>query len=86
MEKRFAEDRQEFLNKLTELLRLTRNAGGDGNPLREIRLIEKPTGDYARPIFEDGNGENGYYDINITCDSNMGILKDVMNHFITKVW
>lgn len=86
MEKRFTEDRQEFLNKLTELLRLTRNAGGSNNPLKEIRLVNKPIGDYARPIFEDGTGEDGYYDVCIDCDSNMGILIDVMRNFVTKVW
>ena len=81
------EDKQEFLNKLCELLRMTRAAGTENqNPINEIRYIESEYREIARPIFEEGNGENGWYDINITGDSCIGILIDVVEHFVKEVW
>ena len=81
------EDRKAFCDELCKLLRMTRNAGRpDCNPLVELRFIETEIGEFVRPIFEDGTGENGYYDVNVTADSNMGILKDVCDRFIFKRW
>ena len=81
-------NKQEFLNKLTELLRMTSCAGHPlSNPLREIKLVTNKYGDeIARPIFEDGTGEDGYYDVNVSGDSNMGTLIDLVNKFINRMW
>ena len=85
------ENKQEILNVICEALRLTRNAGS-GNALKEIRYIEDEGGEYAVPIFENGNGEpdeycpHGYYGVNITGDSGTAIFKDITNQFINKVW
>ena len=40
----------------------------------------------VRPIFEDGCGENGYYDINISWDSGIAIVMDIVNQFVKKMW
>ena len=79
------ENKQEFLNKLCELLRMT-NAAGTGNPLKEIRYVKSEYGEVARPIFESGSGADGYYDINIAGDSCIAILSDVVKQFCKKVW
>lgn len=73
-----------------------------GNPLKEIRYIPdgveddatmssmvhngKTTSEIARPIFENGNGENGYYDVCITGSSGTSIFKDIVRQFVDKVW
>lgn len=73
-----------------------------GNALREIRYIPegvdddatlsskvhngKTTSEIARPIFENGNGENGYYDVCITGSSGTSIFKDIVRQFVDKVW
>ena len=81
------ENRKEFCNKLCELLQMTKCAGApESNPLKELRFIETEYGEIVRPVFEDGIGENGYYDVNVSGDSNMGILYDVFNHFIKGMW
>lgn len=80
--------KQEFLTSLCNTLRLTSAAGHpDGNPLVELRYIMKPNGDeVCRPIFEDGTGENGYYDVHISGDSNIAILYDVVKYFCRRMW
>lgn len=82
------ENKAEFCKSLCETLRLTSCAGSPlNNPLVELRYIELPNGrEIVRPIFADGNGENGYYDVNVSGDSNMGILFDVFNKFIRYMW
>ena len=81
----FKEDKEAFLEELCKLLQMTTNLGHpNGNPLRELRYIKDGGEEYARPIFEDGGGENGYYDINITGDACMGILNDVYKRFIVR--
>ena len=82
------ESKQEFLVSLCATLQLTSAAGHPkGNPLVELRYIKKPNGDeICRPIFEDGTGETGYYDVNISGDSNIAILYDVVTKFCKKVW
>ena len=79
------ENKQEFLIKLCELLRMT-NAASTGNPLKEIRYVKSEYGEVARPIFENGSGADGYYDINITGDSCIAILMDVVKQFVKRVW
>lgn len=82
----YREDKQAILDAICEALRLT-SAAGTGNPLVEIRYIQKPNGtELARPIFENGTGEDGYYDVNITCDSGIAIFKDIVKQFINVVW
>lgn len=81
------ENKKEFCNQLCKLLQMTSCAGSvENNPLKELRFIETEWGEVVRPIFADGNGEDGYYDVNVSGDSNMGILYDVFNRFIKKVW
>lgn len=82
------ENKAEFCNALCELLRMTNCAGSpQNNPLVELRYIEGEHGrETVRPIFADGNGSTGYYDVNVSGDSNMGILLDVMKHFVRRVW
>lgn len=82
------EDKIQFLNSLRDTLLLTRAAGYPlNNPLKELRYIQYDDGtEIVRPVFEDGSGENGYYDVNISGDSNIAILYDVVNYFCRKVW
>ena len=40
--------------------------------------------DIVRPIFKDGNGESGYYDVNVGANNCMGIIQDVMTNFAFK--
>ena len=88
------EDKQDICDAICEALRHTSAAGSPGNnALKEIRYVKMENGDeYAVPIFEDGNGEpsecfpKGYYAINITGDSGIGIWLDVTNQFIRKMW
>ena len=41
----------------------------------------------VRPIFEDGCGEAfGYYDVNVSMDSGIAIIMDVVNQFVRKMW
>lgn len=85
------ENKQEILTAICETLRLTRNAG-TGNALKEIRYVKDNYGEYAVPIFENGNGEpdeycpHGYYAVNITGDSGTAIIYDITNQFIRKMW
>lgn len=83
--KMFEENKQEILNAICAALRTT-SALGSGNAVKEIRYIVKENGDeIARPIFEDGNGESGYYDVNISGDSGMGIWIDITERFVRKM-
>lgn len=80
------EDKQAVCTAMCEALRKT-VAAGSGNQLVEIRYIKRPDGsEIARPIFWDGCGENGYYDVNITCDSGIAIIMDITDKFVKKVW
>ena len=80
------EDKQEILTAICEALRKTSNAG-TGNALKEIRYIRKENGEeIARPIFEDGAGESGYYDIYVTGDSGTAMFIDVAKQFVKKMW
>lgn len=85
------ENKQKILDAICKALRLTRNAGG-GNALKEIRYVKDKGGEYAIPIFENGNGEPneycpyGYYGVNITGDSGTAIFKDITEQFISYMW
>lgn len=83
------ENKQEFLNKICEALQLTRqfkpNVGHNG--LVEIKYIRKANGtEYASPRFEDNpDRSDGYYDVDISGDSCIGIWEDLTRRFISKM-
>lgn len=82
------ENKQKICDALCEALRLTRGAG-EGNALRELRYIPEGNGRYSevvRPIFENGTGEDGWYDINVSMDSGTAMIVDIANQFISRVW
>ena len=82
------EDKKEFLHEFANLLKMTSAAGHPlGNPLDDIEYVKFPNGDeIARPIFVDGAGKNGEYDVNISGDSCIAVLYDVVNHFCRRKW
>lgn len=90
------EDKQLICNKICEALQCTFAAGSmfGNNGLKELRYIrKKETNDESvrydetvRPIFEDGTGEDGYYDINVSCDSGIALFMDIDKQFIRSVW
>ena len=85
------EDKQKICDAMCETLRLTSAAGHPmNNPLVELRYMTKEEGgkysETVRPIFEDGNGNNGYYDINVSMDSGIAIIMDIVNQFVKKMW
>ena len=61
----FVEDKKAVCDAMCEALRKTSAAGNPiNNALVELRYIEFDDGrEIVRPIFENGCGENGYYDI-----------------------
>ena len=77
------ENKQAICNAICEALKLTHNAG-TGNALIELRYIEDR--EVVRPIFADGTGEDGWYDINVACDSGTAMFIDISNQFVRKVW
>lgn len=82
------ENKQAICDALCVALMLTANAGS-GNALKELRYLKTGNGRYSeavRPVFEDGTGEDGYYDINVSCDSGTAMIVDIANQFIRKVW
>lgn len=79
------EDKQKIMDALCETLRLTRNAGdSEGNALAQLLYI--PEKQIVRPIFEDGTGKDGYYDVNVAGDSGTAMITDVATQFIRKMW
>ena len=77
------DDKQAICNAMCEAIRLTRNGGMD-NALTE--LIYLPEEDKVRPVFEDGTGSNGYYDIDVAWDSGTAMIVDIASQFIKKMW
>lgn len=84
----FVEDKKAVCDAMCEALRKTSAAGNPiNNALVELRYIEFDDGrEIVRPIFKDGCGENGYYDINVSGDSGIGIILDIERQFIRKMW
>lgn len=82
------EDKQAICDRLCEALRLTSNAG-TGNALAELRYMPEGNGHYSetvRPVFEDGTGEDGWYDINVSMDSGTAMISDIIRQFVDQVW
>jgi hypothetical protein len=81
------ENKQAILDKFVECLQLTDNAGfAVGNPLAKLQYIDDGHEQIVRPVFADGTGEDGYYDICVTWDSGTAMLCDICNQFIRKMW
>lgn len=82
------ENKQEICNAILKALQTTRAAGTEGcNPLVEFKYFVKENGmEIVRPIFEDGTGENGCYDVNVSCDSGIAMFMDITQHFIRFIW
>lgn len=83
------EDKQEVCNAMLKALQATTAFGHpDGNPLVELRYIRDKENTYyetVRPIFADGTGEDGYYDVNVSCSSGMGMIIDIVKQFVQKM-
>ena len=80
------ENKQNVCNKMCEAIRAT-TAGSMGGALKELRYMKLDNGDeIVRPIFEDGTGSDGYYDIDVTCDSGIAIIMDITKQFIRRMW
>lgn len=87
------ENKQEICDKLLEALRATSAAGAiENNDLVELRYIKEENGDeIVRPIFRDGAGKphskyGGYYDVNVTGDSGIAVIMDVVKQFVCHMW
>ena len=84
----FVEDKQAMLNKFLETIRMCSCAGNiSNNDLVELNYFKDEHGDeWVRPIFRNGVGKNGWYDVKVTGDSNMGIIFDVTRQFLREMW
>ena len=86
------EDKQAICNAFCETLRLTSAAGSpNNNPLIELRYMTAEEGgrfdETVRPIFENHCGEAlKYYDVNVSCDSGIAMIMDIVNQFVRKMW
>ena len=90
-----SENKQYILNKICEALQATRqfHPGTGVNGLKELRYIKRGDSyesnvryeETARPIFEDGTGSDGWYDIDISCDSGTAIFTDVARQFVARM-
>lgn len=79
------ENKQLICDLLCVALRATSNAD-DWNPLVELRHIEYPPDkpqytEIVRPIFRDGTGEDGWCDVNVSCDSGTEMIVDIVKQF-----
>lgn len=77
------ENKQKICDLMCAAIRETL-AGGTGNALAELRY--DPDTERVRPIFEDGTGADGYYDINVACDSGIAVIMDIVRQFVREVW
>ena len=81
------EDKKAICDAFCEVLRMTTQLGyPDGNPLKELRYIKLD--DYTeivRPVFEDGTGENGWYDVNVSGDSGIAVIEDIVKRFVRRM-
>lgn len=79
------ENKQDICWALRDALLLTSNAGDSrGNALKDLKYI--PEKGVVRPIFEDGTGADGWYDVNVEGDSGTAMILDIARQFIGKMW
>lgn len=79
------EDKQEICNCILLALLHTYNAGSiHNNPLSDLQYIQEK--EVVRPIFLDGTGKNGEFDINVHMSSGTSVIIDIANQFIKKMW
>jgi len=80
------ENKQAIMDKLCEAIRLTAAGGNQwgNNALAELKYI--PDREVVKPVFEDGAGADGYYEVNVACDSGIAMIMDVVNQFVKKMW
>lgn len=82
------ENKQAICDALCVALVLTDNAGRN-NALKRLIYMPEGNGYYSevvRPVFEDGTGEDGYYDVNVACDSGTAMIQDIVRQFVQRVW
>lgn len=80
------EDKQAICNALCECLRLT-SAAGTSNALKRFEYIDDGLGtEIVRPVFENGAGKDGWYDVNVSCDSGIAMISDIVKQFVNRVW
>lgn len=79
------ENKQAFLNEFVKLLQMTELFGDErNNRLVELRYLRNEHNDeIVRPIFEDGTGEDGWYDIRVNMDSCSAMIGDIYKQFIS---
>lgn len=79
------ENRQDIARAMRDALLLTSNAGSDrANALLDLKY--DPERETIRPIFEDGTGSNGCYDINVCADSGTAVIIDIVKQFVRPMW
>lgn len=76
------EDKQLFLYEFTKLLQMTSSFGDDLVDLKYF--VDENQNEIVRPIFKNGAGSDGYYDINVNCDSCSAMIGDIYKQFICK--
>lgn len=52
--------------------------------LSELRYFIKEGSEIVRPIFENGAGERGEYDVIVTSDSGAAIIVDITAQFVAR--
>ena len=86
---KFKEDKQAICEEFCKVLQMTSALGyPEGNPLEELKYMPNGNGKYTeavRPIFRDGTGSNGYYDINVGMDSGVAVIIDIVNQFVKRM-
>lgn len=82
------ENKQAICDAFLKTLQLTRAAGSpENNRLVELRyMTDDWDREIVRPIFEEGNGKDGWYDINVSGDSGIAIIMDIVKQFVRRVW
>lgn len=80
------EDKQAICDAFCEVLKMTDNLGNPmGNPIDKLVYMKKNGDEYVRPIFRDGTGNNGWYDVCVSCDSGTAMLVDIYKQFVIKI-
>lgn len=84
----FIENKQTVADAICEALKTTSMFGDpEGNGLNRLVYLRNDGkgNEVLRPIFADGTGENGYYDIVVNCDSGAAMFLDVASQFVRKM-